>query len=295
MKDLRIGVVGVAGGWSTERLVACVKEATGSACLIEMNEVCVNLAAGTVHYRDITLNDLDALIVKKVGQYYSPNLLDRMEMLRFLADQGVRIYSRPEATMRALDRLSCTVSLRKGGIPMPPTFVTESRTKAVENINMFGRAVLKPLYTTKARGMVTISSDEDVAARVAQYQEAGHRVLYIQKLLDLPGQDLGLVFMGGEYIGTYARVGNDSSWNTTIHSGGRYNAYKPSSELIRLAQKAQDLFGLDFTCVDVAETSEGPVVFEVSAFGGFRGLHAANGTDAARRYVDYVIRDIGNG
>jgi tetrahydromethanopterin:alpha-L-glutamate ligase len=40
----------------------------------------------------------------------------------------------------------------------------------------------------------------------------------------------------------------------------------------------------------VVETREGPVVFEVSAFGGFRGLEDACGIDAAGAYADHAIR-----
>jgi ribosomal protein S6--L-glutamate ligase len=99
--------------------------------------------------------------------------------------------------------------------------------------------------------------------------------------------------LGGEYLATYARAGNADSWNTTTRSGGKYRAHEPGAEVIALAQKAQDLFGLDFTCVDVVVTDQGPQVFEVSAFGGFRGLLDANGIDAAGLYVDYVLRRIG--
>ena len=59
--------------------------------------------------------------------------------------------------------------------------------------------------------------------------------------------------------------------------------------MIDLASRAQSLFAMDFTTVDVAETQEGPVVFEVSAFGGFRGASEGIGIDAARLYVDYVL------
>jgi ribosomal protein S6--L-glutamate ligase len=52
---------------------------------------------------------------------------------------------------------------------------------------------------------------------------------------------------------------------------------------------------LDFTCVDVAETNEGPLVFEVSAFGGFRGLLDANGIDAADVFSSYVVDKLNHG
>ncbi|MFP4049030.1 MAG: ATP-grasp family protein, partial [Desulfovermiculus sp.] len=51
-------------------------------------------------------------------------------------------------------------------------------------------------------------------------------------------------------------------------------------------------FDLDFTCVDVAETADGPLVFEVSAFGGFRGIWEAQGIDAASLFTSYVLDNI---
>ena len=47
---------------------------------------------------------------------------------------------------------------------------------------------------------------------------------------------------------------------------------------------------MDFTTVDVADTDEGPIVFEVSAFGGFKGAKEGIGIDAASLSADYVIK-----
>ena len=87
-------------------------------------------------------------------------------------------------------------------------------------------------------------------------------------------------------------VAGGDSWNTTHRAGGRYAAYDPGDQIIELARKSQDVFGLDFTSVDVAETDAGPVVFEVSAFGGFRGLLEGNGIDAAEAYADYILKEM---
>ena len=116
--------------------------------------------------------------------------------------------------------------------------------------------------------------------------------MYIQKKLKLPGQDLGMVFLGGDYLGTYARVNQTGAWNTTINSGGKYQKYEPSQEIINLAYKAQAPFNMDFTTVDVAESEIGPIVFEVSAFGGFKGAKEGCGIDAATLYVDHILETI---
>ena len=289
---MKIGVVGTRGGWSSELLADAVAEITGYRLLVDMEETSLNLSTGELWYEGTNITELDGLVIKKIGARYSPLLLDRLELLRFLAESGMPIFSSPRAIMGTLDRLSCTITLRLGNIPMPPTVITESPAEALAAVERFGSAVFKPLYTSKARGMEVIDDGPDALARIADFQ-ARNPIMYIQKKVPIPGRDLGLVFLGGEYLTTYARCSTDTStWNTTTASGGKYAPAQPSQEIIDLAHKAQGLFGLDFTCVDVVETGEGPLVFEVSAFGGFRGILEACGIDAAKLYAQYVVEKV---
>ncbi|MGE4553574.1 MAG: GAK system ATP-grasp enzyme [Desulfovibrionaceae bacterium] len=284
----KIGVVGTKGGWSSERLADAVAQATGHRLLIEMADIRLDLPSGRCWFEDTDLAQLDALIVKKIGARYSPDLLDRLEVLRYLSGRGLRIFSDPLKILRVLDRLSCTLTMQLAGIPMPPTTITESTDQALAALEHYGQAVFKPLYSTKARGMTVLTAGNGARADIEAYR-SDFPVMYIQKTVDLGDEDLGLVFLGGEYLTTYARCKTGDAWNTTTASGGRYAAYDPAPEIIELARRAQGLFGLDFTCVDVALTPQGPVVFEVSAFGGFRGIEVARGIDAAQRYTQWVL------
>ncbi len=289
-KNPRIGVVGVEEGWSSRQLVAAVKERTGFGVLIDMDCISADLASGAISCNGMNLLDLDAIIVKKMGREYSPRLLDRLEILRYLEGRGLRIFSRPDSLELTINRLAGTLTLRQGNIPMPATTITENVDLAIAAIKSFGNAILKPLYSSKARGMKPVSADdENLAEKVRAFQSAGNRMIYVQKQVQLNGRDLGLAFLGGNYLATYARVSRGDSWNTTIHDGGKYEPFEPDAETIALAASAQRLFNLDFTCVDVALTGKVPVVFEVSAFGGFRGLKAAHGIDAASLYAEYVL------
>ncbi len=288
---IKIGVVGTTGGWSSELLADTAEELTGYRLLINMKEISLDLDNGKLWYRGIDLTELDALMIKKIGSRYSPLLLDRLELLRYLEEKGTKIYSSPLKVLRVLDRLSCTVTLRSAGIPMPPTTITENIGEAVEAVRMYKEAVFKPLYTSKARGMVVIGEKDDIPEKVKEFKQ-DNDIMYIQKKIDLQGRDLGIAFLGGDYLTTYARHTN-GSWNTTTQSGGKYAAYDPDESTIQLAKKAQDLFGLDFTCVDVAETKDGPKVFEVSAFGGFRGIQTARGMNVANLFVRFVLNRIG--
>ncbi len=290
---IKIGVIGLPGKWSTEVLADAVEAKTGFRLVIDMDQVRLDLDSNQLYFHDHNLCELDGLMVKKISATYSPNTLDRLELLRIAEQAGVRVFSPALNILRLIDRLSCTVTLRNHNIPMPPTGLTEDVDAALTMVRDYGSAVFKPLYSTKARGMVVLEADTDEPSLLQQIEtfRQTNPMMYIQKKLALPGQDLGMVFIGGEYIGTYARVSQSDTWNTTINSGGAYAAYEASDELIDLAFRAQQPFGMDFTTVDVAESEIGPIVFEVSAFGGFRGVKEGMGLDAAALYVDYALKE----
>ena len=295
MAKPRIAVIGIPGKWSTETLADAVEKQTGFRLIIDMADVSLDLTNRSLMAGEINLCELDGIIVKKISAVYSPTTLDRLELLRIAEQAGVRVFSPALSMLRLIDRLSCTVTLANAGIPMPDTQVTESISAAMNAVNDFGSAVFKPLYSTKARGMTIIHSKQDPESmeRAIKAFSAQNPMMYIQRKINLPGRDLGMVFVAGKYIGTYARVPQGEAWNTTIHSGGKYAAHTPSDDLIELASRAQAPFNMDFTTVDVAETDTGPIVFEVSAFGGFQGARDGMGIDAAALYVKHALKELG--
>lgn len=290
---MRIGVVGTVGGWSSEKLADTVKRLTGYRLLVDMNHFSLDLSNRKAIYGETDLTQLDALIIKKIGARYSPDLQDRLDCLRFLHETGLPVFSPPASIMRVLNRLSCTTIMQQAGIPMPETTVTEDVDTALRTVEKYGQAVFKPLYSTKARGMSLIQSGNGAREAIANFKR-DNPLMYIQKKIELNGRDLGLAFLGGKYLATYSRLKQNSSWNTTTANGGKYAPYRPAPESIAVAEKAQNLFSLDFTCVDVVETARGPVVFEVSAFGGFRGIRDSCDLDAAELYVKYVLEKLQN-
>jgi len=287
----RIGVVGVAGQWSTEALADAVEAATGFRLIIDLAHVDAQLDTGTLYYHDWKLSEFDALVVKKPGGEASEQLLDRLQMLRMLERNGVRVFSGVPAMLDSLNRVSGSMRLHNAGIPMPPTRVTGSLSSATAAVWDFESALFKPLYAGRSRETLLIDTHDGPAvmqSRIEAFRQR-HPVMFIQQRLHLPGRDLGLVFVGGAYLGAYARVGRTGAWNTDILSGGHYTAHEADPALIDLARRAQALFGLDFATVDMAETETGPVVFKVSAFGGYHGALKGLGIRVGEAYIDYIL------
>lgn len=291
MTNPRIAVIGIPGKWSTEVLAERIAAKIGACPVIDMAEVTFQSSTGALTAHGLNLNEFDGLVVKKISQQYSPSTVDRLELLRVAEAQGVRVFSPASSMLRLIDRLSCTVTLQNHSIPMPDTCVTESISDAIAFIQGAGEVVLKPLFSTKARGMTVLDaseSDDQLSVALTSFQQ-DNPVLYLQRKIALSGRDMGLMFLGGEYLGAYARVAQTGAWNTTIHSGGKYEAVDPDASVIAMAFRAQELFQMDFTTVDVAETDDGPICFEVSAFGGFRGGLEGTGIDVAEHYAQYVL------
>ena len=291
----KVAVVGIPGKWSTEVIADRLETITGFRLVVDMADIALDLVNSRVMCGDVDMTTLDGVVVKKISEIYAPSAEDRIRMLTFLESHGVRVFSSTNSMMQMMNRMSGTLALQRLSVPMPPTVITESIEQALATIHQFGSVVIKPLYSTKARGMMLLessSTESELRAELNDYLDK-NGIFYIQKKLELDGYDLGMVFIGGEYSCTYARVGSKDSWNTTILGGGKYQLYEPTPDLIELGRLAQSSVNLDFTTVDIALTDAGPVVFEVSAFGGFKGALEGCGVDAAEAYAQHVIRKLG--
>lgn len=290
---MNIGVIGIRGAWSTESLSEQLKRKDAGGEIIELHEISCDLDEVRFYHHQHQLSDFDGFILKKMGAEYAPSLLDELELLELMERRGFRFFSSPARIRRMISRLSCTINLRENGIPMPPVFISEDVEDAVAWADANAPVVLKPLYSTKARGMALITNEPSARDAITTLQSRGEKIFYLQQKFDLNGSDYGLIFLGGEYVGAYARISDGSTWHTTTREGGKYGAFSPPQDYIDLAERAQRPFGLDFTCVDVANTEEaGPIVFEVSAFGGYKGLYESAGIDASDLLTDYAIRKL---
>jgi ribosomal protein S6--L-glutamate ligase len=288
---LNVAIIGIPGAWSSEILKEEFEKRNTQATILSIQDLNYNIQSNKVFYQEIDLESFDAIIIKKLGKY-APRIIDWLAIFSKLEDKGLRFFSSPKKLKAMISRIGCTSILSQGEVKMPKTIITENIEVAENWIKSVGGAVFKPNFSTKATGMTILKSDEpDLTQRLTEIQEE-FDLLYLQELIDLPGEDYGVTFIDGKYVGTYARIGSKESWNTTTKDGGHYGTIEPTDEIMNIAQKAQKLFGLDFCCVDVATPPSGAIVFEVSAFGGFKGLSKGANINAAEILTDYITQEL---
>ena len=280
---MNVAVVGHPGVWSTERLAAALRAEGAQTSVVDLATCALALPGPGLSIGGRPLGPLDGAVVKKVGDAADGwSLGARINLLRTLQRSGVPVVSDPERLAVAADRYRMTVELAHAGLPMPETVVTDDAHEAEAAVRRFGTAVLKPLFTSKGRGMQRLTATDDLPTSLARHRAAHGLPFYLQRFIPHPGRALGVAVLAGRCLGAYWRLAAPEQWMTTILSGGRYAAADPPPEVIDIAERAARHFDLLFTGVDLMETPDGGwTVLEVSAFGGFRGLSTALGLDAA--------------
>lgn len=295
MESIEVAVIGIPGAWSSEILKTSFEEQSTDLIKVEVDifkvgDMVFDVNANKVFVNGKNLESYSAVVIKKLGEY-SPKIIDWLDVLCNIEAKGVPFFSSPHKLKKMISRIGCTRLLAENQVKMPPTLLTENCYEALAWIEERAGAVFKPNFSTKARGMEVLRKG-DVTIDKLDHLKDQYGLLYLQELVDLPGEDYGVVFLADEYVGTYARVGSKDSWNTTTQDGGHYEGFEPSEEILALAKKAQKVFDLDFCCVDIAKTNLGPIVFEVSAFGGFKGMYKGVGINSAEMLSQYVMRKI---
>ena len=280
---MKVAVAGIPGGWSSELLASSLRDAGAESFVFSLTDVIHDLATGSVDLEGRDLRDLSAVAVKKLGDQGDGANRLRLHPLRALEASGVRVFSTPDVIDRAMDRYRMTMSLAAAGIPLPPTIGVHGAEAASRAIDLTGDAVLKPVYTSKGRGMVRVAAGTPAP-------EGMDGVPYlVQRFVEAPGRDIGATVIGGRFVGAFFRIARDGEWMTTTAAGGRYAPCTLSDSGVDYAERAARAFGLDYTVVDLVESGDGYLVYEVSAFGGFRGLLEASGVDAAALYASHIM------
>jgi ribosomal protein S6--L-glutamate ligase len=288
--ELRVAVAGVPGAWSTEQLGTALRALGAATTVFHLGDCVFNITRGEVTLDGRDLRELDGLVVKKLGQVGEAAATSRLRLLQQLEYQGVRVFSPARAIADVQDRYSMTQRLAQAGLPLPRTVVAEGLDAAAACVEEWGQAVVKPTITSKGRGMLLLARDGTVRLHLRRWAREWGGPFYLQEYVRSPGRDIGVAILGGRVVGAYYRVARPGAWLTTTAAEGRYEPCESTPEMAQLAATAAGAFDLDFTVVDLVETSAGYLIYEVSAFGGFAGLWQTQGIDAARLYAEYVVQ-----
>ncbi len=235
-------------------------------------------------------DDLDGAIVRGLGVVSSAEILfKRVSTLKQLELMGKTVVNPPDSILLARDKYRASQILALSGIPIPETIITEDIFIVPSLVRDWGKAVMKPLMGSMGYGS-TLVTDPDVAFIIAKTWQSYGQPLLIQKYTRKYDRDLRIFVVGNEVLGGIYRYAPLHTWKTNVAQGGKVSKAYLTSELKELALKATSVLGLNYSGVDVGETDEGYVVYEVNTMPNWQGFTYGTGVSPAGKIAELIIR-----
>ena len=211
------------------------------------------------------LDDLDVI----VGRGRSLALLC---LLTWAESRGVRTINRRSAIAGVHNKAEMAVRLGAAGVPTPKTFLgslDELLTRARPECYPI---ILKPSFGDNCQGLCVVESRAELAG--ISWPEP---FLLAQQFLPTDGTDLKLYVVGRDVwaVRKPSPLGSKA---------GVCELVPLTPELMNLARRCGELFGLDLYGVDCLEADAGIVVVEVNEFPNYTGVPQADD-----RLADHVL------
>ena len=235
--------------------------------------------------------DVRVVLIRGIGYVVDSNtFMRRVSVLKLLERGGVYTINPVEALLNCRNKLETMYYLSKAGVPIPLTVATEDLYYGYVTARQLGKVVLKPLQGSRGFGAM-LFEDPEQAFQVMRSLLITKNPLYIQKYIEKPNRDIRIIVVDNQPIGCMYRISN--TWKTNIAQGAVGVPCKLTPELEEIAIKATAALGLIYSGVDIGESREGYVVFEVNASPDWRGFKQATGINPAvyiANYVQYVLK-----
>lgn len=245
--------------------------------MARVGDGCAQVAAGA-----IDLTEVSGVLVRMMPPGSLEQVVFRMDALHRLLALGVPVLNPPRAIEAAVDKYLALAKLEAAGLPVPPTWVGESASSALEAFQRLGGdVVVKPLFGAEGRGLVRVSEIE-LARRVFHALERVGSVLYVQRFIPHRGHDVRVFVLGERVLGAIRRHAADGEWRTNVAVGGRAEPLLLDVATERLALHAARAVGAHMAGIDLLPDARGDFfVLEVNAVPGWKALAGATGIDVA--------------
>ena len=301
---MRLVVIGSPGAWHVARIRAVAESRGHEVVVVEWRQLgafVVPAPAGAEHETSIrtpfrtecffpeAIDAADAVIVRGMPAGRLEEVILRMDLLGRLAERGTPVINSPRALETAIDKYLSLARLAAAGIRVPRTVVAQDPDgirHAWESLG--GVAVMKPLFGSCGRGIERIDSEGTLLPLLTAAAAAPEgAATYLQEFIPHPGWDVRILLVGEEPFALRRRSTTD--WRTNLARGGIGEPFCPPAAWLDLARRTAALLGVEVAGVDLVPDAAGdPVVLEVNAVPGWRGLASATGLDPTPAVVRWA-------
>lgn len=281
--------------YSTKRLKEAAEKRGHKAEVINYLKCYVNITSHkpSVHYKDRTLNEFDA-VIPRIGAsntFYGTAIVRQFEMM------GVYPLNESVAISRSRDKLRSLQILAKKGVGLPITGFAHSTDDTEDIIKMVGGAplVIKLLEGTQGKGVVLAETDKAAESVIGAFMELDAHIMAQEFIKEAGGADIRCFVIDDKVVATMMRQGKEGEFRSNLHRGGSAKVIKITPEERSTAVRSAKAMGLNLAGVDLLRSNHGPVVMEVNSSPGLEGIEAAPGINVADKIIQFMEKDAKHG
>lgn len=285
--------------WTTKSLIEATSHNRINPIPINLADAEVTIGTNiTYHAGDINLQDLDAIIVRDAGGGNGEGIIFRFDILRQLENYGIPVINPPASIQNAANKYHATYLLAEANIPVPPTKGVQDIESAMNALESFGDAIIKPVFGYKGMGIYRIRNgqlinpdgnlDDTPAREIVSRMMNERKMLYIQKYIANPGRDIRAFVVGDEVIGAIYRKA-EKGWLNNLSQGGNTEKCMLGKEQEELCVRACEKMGAEYAGVDLIEGKGGNMVLEVNATPSGAGIYRTWGINPAEKIIDHLV------
>jgi ribosomal protein S6--L-glutamate ligase len=242
--------------------------------------------AAVTSLTDLSMSKYDAYVLKTVSDGPGLTILEAAEAV------GIPTINNSRAIRLIRDKAVSVAFAQASGLPMPMTYFVGHPRALVKVPHDVYPVVVKPSNGTSMQDIHLVHTPEEMAQLTLDEHSYYLAMHYVENI----GYDIKLYVTGQE---VHAIVKS-----SPLHATVQEQEIPVSREMLNLARRVGQVFGLDLYGVDVLETSDGLMLIDINDFPSFYGvprkvacvaeyiLHAAyrNRREGQRRVIRPVIQ-----
>ena len=277
---------------STRRIVEEAQNAGHYVELIDHTKCSVKLGEGKPQIylgEDNVTDEFDAIIPRigaKVTRHGAA-IVKQFEM------NDVFSTARSLGITRARNKVRTLQIMARKGIPIPQTLFSINPDNIEEQIKLLGGppVIIKLQEGTHGLGVILAETKKSAKSIIDTLYKMDTSILLQQYIEEAEGEDIRLIVVGNKVVASMKRKSELDEFRSNVHRGADTEAIKPTSKELYIALNAIKYLGLGVAGVDLIRSKKGPLLLEVNASPGLKGIEAATNVNVAKHIIQFVERN----
>lgn len=201
--------------------------------------------------------------------------------------------ARSLAITRARNKVSTLQIMARNGIPIPDTLFSINPDNIEEQIKILGGTpvVIKLQEGTHGLGVILAESKKSAKSIIDTFYKMDTSILIQKYIEEANGEDIRIFVVGNRVVAGMKRTCEPGEFRANVHRGAEAEAVVLTEREKNMAINAVKHIGLGVAGVDLLRSKNGPLLIEVNASPGLRGIEEASGVNIAKEIIQFVEKN----